>query len=108
MKRRPLVIIIVAVALLGLVVAVAASILHDGLSAHATPNRFEIMVARNVRHLSVPSSARLAQNPALVSPAGMRDARLHFSDHCASSHVNDRGRYTVISSGFNPRPPPLP
>ena len=107
MKRRTLVIIIVAVALLGLVVAVAASILHDGLSAHATPNRFEIMVARNVRHLAVPSNARLAQNPVLVSPEGMRDARLHFADHCAICHGNDGGGQTVIGGGLYPKPPDL-
>ena len=107
MKRRTLVIIIVAVALLGLVVAVAASILHDGLSAHATPNRFEIMVARNVRHLAVPSNAQLAQNPVLVSPEGMRDARLHFADHCAICHGNDGGGQTVIGGGLYPKPPDL-
>jgi len=107
MKRRTLVIIIVAAALLGLVAAVAASILHDGLSAHATPNRFEIMVARNVRHLAIPSNARLAQNPVLASPEDMRDARLHFADHCAVCHANDGGGQTVIGGGLYPKPPDL-
>jgi mono/diheme cytochrome c family protein len=107
MKRRTLVIIIVAVALLGLVVAVAASILHDGLSAHATPNGFEIMVARNVRHLAIPSNARLAQNPVLASAEDLRDARLHFADHCAICHGNDGGGQTMIGGGLYPKPPDL-
>jgi mono/diheme cytochrome c family protein len=107
MKRRTLVIIIVAVALLGLVVAVAASILHDGLSAHATPTRFEIMVARNVRHLAIPSNARLAQNPVLASAEDLRDARLHFADHCAICHGNDGGGQTGIGGGLYPKPPDL-
>jgi mono/diheme cytochrome c family protein len=107
MKRRTLVIIIVAVALLGLVVAVAASILHDGLSAHATPTRFEIMVARNVRHLAIPSNARLAQNPVLASAEDLRDARLHFADHCAICHGNDGGGQTMIGGGLYPKPPDL-
>jgi mono/diheme cytochrome c family protein len=107
MKRRTLVIIIVAVALLGLVAAVAASILHDGLSAHATPNRFEIMVARNVRHLAIPSNARLAQNPVLASPEDLRDARLHFADHCAICHANDGGGQTMMGGGLYPKPPDL-
>jgi len=106
MKRRTLV-IIVAVALLGLVVATAASILHDGLSSRATPSRFEIMMARNVRHLAIPSNARLAQNPLLVSPEDLRDARLHFADHCAVCHANDGGGQTVIGSGLYPKPPDL-
>jgi mono/diheme cytochrome c family protein len=106
MKRRTLVIIIAA-ALLGLVAAVAASILHDGLSAHATPNRFEIMVARNVRHLAIPSNARLAQNPVLASAEDLHDARLHFADHCAICHGNDGGGQTVIGGGLYPKPPDL-
>src|SRR5260370_10161499 len=105
MKLRTLVIIIVAAALLGLVAAVAASILHDGLSAHATPNRFEIMVARNVRHLAIPSNARLAQNPVLASAEDLRDARLHFSHHCAICHGNAARGQTGIGGGLYPKPP---
>src|SRR2546430_10202623 len=106
MKRRTLV-IIVAVALLGLVVATAASILHDGLSSRATPSRFEIMMARNVRHLAIPSNARLAQNPLLDSPEDLRDAQLHFADHCAICHANDGGGQTMIGGGLYPKPPGL-
>jgi mono/diheme cytochrome c family protein len=106
MKRGTLV-IIVAVALLGLVVAVAASFLHDGLSSRATPNRFEIMVARNARHLAIPSNARVAQNPLLASTEDLRDARLHFADHCAVCHANDGGGQTMIGKGLYPKPPDL-
>src|SRR5216683_6781622 len=107
MKRRTLVIVIVAVALVAIFVAVAASLLHDGLSARATPTKFEIMVARNVRHLAIPSHARLAQNPLLDSPEDLRDARLHFADHCAICHANDGGGQTMIGSGLYPKPPDL-
>jgi mono/diheme cytochrome c family protein len=106
MKRRTLV-IIVAVALLGLVVAGVASFLHDGLSSRATPNRFEIMVARNARHLAIPSNARAAQNPLLASAEDLRDARLHFADHCAVCHANDGGGQTMIGKGLYPKPPDL-
>jgi len=106
MKRRT-VAIITAVALLGLVVAVAASLLHDGLSSRATPTRFEIMIARNARHLAIPSNARLTQNPVLASAEDLRDARLHFADHCAICHGNDGGGQTVIGNGLYPKPPDL-
>ena len=106
MKRRTLVIIVV-LALLGLVVATAVSILHDGLSSRATPSRFETMIARNLHHLAIPSNARLAQNPLLVSPEDLRDARLHFADHCAVCHANDGGGQTMIGSGLYPKPPDL-
>ena len=107
MKRRTLVIVIVAVALVAIFVAVAASLLHDGLSARATPTKFEIMVARNVRHLAIPSHARLAQNPLLDSPEDLRDARLHFADHCAMCHGNDGSGQTMIGNGLYPKPPDL-
>ena len=98
---------IVAVVLVALVIAVATSLLHDGLSARATPTKFEIMVARNVRHLAIPSNARLAQNPLLDSPEDLRDAQLHFADHCAICHANDGGGQTMIGGGLYPKPPDL-
>jgi len=107
MKRGTLVIAIVAVVLVALVVAVATSLVHDGLSARATPTKFEIMVARNVRHLAIPSNARLAQNPLLDSPEDLRDAQLHFADHCAICHANDGGGQTMIGGGLYPKPPDL-
>ncbi len=100
-------IIIVAVALLGLVVAVAASFLHDGLSSRATPTKFEITLARNARRLAIPSNARLAQNPVLDSPEDLRDARLHFADHCAICHANDGSGQSMIGGGLYPKPPDL-
>ena len=107
MKHRTLLIIIVAVALLGFAVGMVSSFLHDGLSSRATPTKFEIMVARNARHLAIPSNARLAQNPLLVSPEDLRDARLHFADHCAICHGNDGGGQTMIGGGLYPKPPDL-
>src|SRR5229473_7571465 len=106
MKIRTLVIAI-AIALLGVVVAMAVSILHDGLSARATPNRFEITLARNARRLAIPSNARLAQNPVLDSPEDLRDARLHFADHCAICHANDGSGQSMIGGGLYPKPPDL-
>ncbi len=57
MKRRTLWIII-AVAVPGLVAAMAASFLHDGLSSRASPTVLEKAVARKARHLAIPSNAR--------------------------------------------------
>src|SRR5437879_12393435 len=95
MKRRTLVIIVVVV-LLALGVAVAASFLHDGLSSRATPGKLETMVARKARRLALPANARLAQNPVLASADELRDARLHFADHCAICQPRDGGGERVI------------
>jgi mono/diheme cytochrome c family protein len=106
MKRSSLWIVI-GLAVLGLATALAASILHDGLSSRATPTQLEIFVARHARHLAIPSSARLAQNPVLDSPEDLREARLHFADHCAICHGNDGSGQTVVGGGLYPKPPDL-
>jgi mono/diheme cytochrome c family protein len=105
--RRSTLLIIVVFALVGLAAAIAASVLHDGLSAKATPTRLEALVARNARHLAIPSKARLAQNPVLDSPEVQREARLHFADHCAICHGNDGSGDTAIGGGLYPKPPDL-
>jgi mono/diheme cytochrome c family protein len=106
MKRGSL-FLVAGLAVLGLAVALVASILHDGLSSRATPTKLEILVARSARHLATPSRARLAQNPVLDSPEDMRDARLHFADHCAICHGNDGSGQTIVGSGLYPKPPDL-
>lgn len=106
MKRGNLILIVlVAIALAaGLL---AASILHNGLSARATPTALEAMMARNARHLAIPSSARAQKNPLAASEESLRDARMHFADHCATCHNNDGSGDTMIGKGLYPKPPDL-
>ncbi len=106
MKRGTL-LIIIGVALLAVAFGIVISILHDGLSARATPTRLEAVLARNARHLAIPSNARLAQNPVLDSPEDLREARLHFADHCAICHANDGSGHSEIGEGLYPKPPDL-
>jgi mono/diheme cytochrome c family protein len=106
MKRGTL-LLLVGLAVLGIGAAVAASVLHDGLSSRATPSRLETAIARNSHHFAIPSSARAAQNPVLASPEDLRDARLHFADHCAICHGNDGSGHTMMGDGLFPRPPDL-
>ncbi len=106
MKRGTL-LIIIGVALLALAFGIVISVLHDGLSARATPTRLEALLARNARNLAIPSNARLAQNPVLESPEDLREARLHFADHCAICHANDGSGHSEIGDGLYPKPPDL-
>jgi mono/diheme cytochrome c family protein len=106
MRHRTL-LIIVGLLLLALAFAIAASVLHGGLSARATPTGLEAFVARNARHLAIPRNARLTQNPVLDSPEEQREARLHFADHCAICHGNDGSGDTAIGNGLYPKPPDL-
>jgi mono/diheme cytochrome c family protein len=107
MKSKTLMILVIALALFGVAIAVVASILHDGLSARATPTGFEIKVARSVRHLAIPASAQATPNPVLASAEDLRDGRLHFADHCAICHANDGGGKTMMGEGLFPKPPDL-
>lgn len=107
--RRDTLLILLGLALAGIVMAlaIAASLLHGGLSAKATPTKLEAFVARSARHLAIPRNARLAQNPVLDSPEIQREGMLHFADHCAICHGNDGSGDTPIGSGFYPKPPDL-
>jgi len=105
--RRGSILLVIVLAILGLVVALASSFLHDGLSSQAKPTRLEIAVARNARRLAIPWSARTIQNPVLESEEDLRDARLHFADHCAICHANDGSGDTLVGNGLYPKPPDL-
>lgn len=106
MKRGNL-ILLALVILLGVAAALAASVLHDGVSAQATPTALEVFLARNLRHLAIPADARAMKNPVADSPEVQREARLHFADHCAICHGNDGGGDTPIGHGLYPKPPDL-
>jgi hypothetical protein len=98
---------LIIVALVGLIVAVAVSILHNGLSARARPSAMEEMLARKVWHLSIPSEARAMRNPMPASQENLKDARLHFADHCAICHANDGSGDALLGRGLYPKPPDL-
>lgn len=106
MKRGAYVLVIL-VALAGLGLTLATRFLHDGLSARATPTHLEAMAARKVRHMVMPEKARQARNPLTGNPENLREARLHFADHCATCHANDGSGDTLIGGGLYPKPPDL-
>ncbi|GAC1701559.1 MAG: hypothetical protein NVS9B4_05070 [Candidatus Acidiferrum sp.] len=106
MKRSTLILSMVAAGV-GLIFAIAVSMLHDGLSATATPTKLEALLARNARHLAIPSKARKLRNPAPATPENLQDGRLHFADHCAICHSNTGSGDAVIGKGLYPKPPDL-
>ena len=107
MKSKTLMILAIAVALFGGAIAVVASLLHDGLSARVRPNWIEIKMARSVRHFAIPANAQATPNPVLATAEDLRDARIHFADHCAICHGNDGGGKTMLGEGQFPKPPDL-
>src|SRR5437016_13570042 len=106
MKRGTIFLLLLVVAL-GLLVAAAVNILHDGLSARAQPSALETAIARSARKMAAPSGAHATKNPVADSPEVQREARLHFADHCATCHGNDGSGDTPIGHGLYPKPPDL-
>jgi mono/diheme cytochrome c family protein len=96
-----------AVVVVGVGIATAALILHDGMSASATPTKAEEFLARNARRLAMPANARATVNPLQPTPQNLRQARLHFADHCAVCHGNDGRGQTMLGRGMYPKPPEL-
>jgi len=105
--KRGSILLMVAVAVVGVVVAIAASLLHDGMSSRATPTKLEAAIARNAHRLAIPANARYTQNPVIASEEDLRTARLHFADHCAMCHDNDGSGQTLYGKGLYPPPPDL-
>ena len=106
MKRGTLLLILLFAVVLA-VGFVAYSLLHNGVSAKATPTALEVMMARKARHMALPSAARALTNPVAASEENLRDGRLHFADHCAICHGNDGSCDTMMGSGLYPKPPDL-
>jgi mono/diheme cytochrome c family protein len=106
MKRWNLILLLLVLAA-ALAIAAGISMLHNGLSARATPTAMEAMLARNARHLAIPANARNEHNPVLASDLTLHQARAHFADHCAACHGNDGGGDTMYGKGLYPKPPDL-
>jgi mono/diheme cytochrome c family protein len=106
MTRTTWILLLVLVAV-GLAAVAGVSMLHDGLSSRAQPTQMEAMLARNARHMAIPAKARNLPNPVPATEENLRDARLHFADHCAICHANDGGGDAMIGKGLYPKPPDL-
>lgn len=95
---------VVAIVLLS---ALGTFALRGGISARPEPSALEAALARRVRHLAVPSSARALANPVPVDAEVLRQARAHFADHCASCHADDGKGQTEMGRALYPRSPDL-
>ena len=101
----------IGLALVLLLVAGAATafwlLLQHGFSTRGQPTAVEAFVARRLRHLAVPRSARQAPNPIPATPEGLAEARAHFADHCALCHGNDGSGQTEIGKNLYPKAPDM-
>src|SRR5579863_8255248 len=102
MKRVGIILVVVVVVALA-IGFLAVSVLHNGVSAKATPTPLEVMMARKARHMAIPKEARRLENPVKVTPENLHEGMLHFADHCAICHGNDGSCDTMMGGGLYPK-----
>ncbi|HEY3121774.1 MAG TPA: cytochrome c [Vicinamibacteria bacterium] len=101
-RKAILVVVLAAAAAAG-----AFAVLSRGFSAADEPSRIETAIARRVRHLATPRSARELKNPLPLASDVIDEGLAHFADHCAVCHANDGGGYTEIGQGLYPKAPDM-
>ena len=78
-----------------------------GFSAREEPTSVEAAMARKMRSMSMPSTAKEISNPVASSPEVLTQARRHFADHCAVCHANDGSGNTEIGRNLYPKAPDM-
>lgn len=101
--------VVLTIAMLVLIgnVAMLGLVLQSGFSATEEPMDLEVIMARQLRHLAMPSVQRQMSNPVPASDEVLAEARVHFADHCATCHGNDGRGSTQMGQNFYPRTPDL-
>jgi mono/diheme cytochrome c family protein len=106
--RTALVKYVFLLVLAGAILATAtAYMLSRGFSARSEPTRVETFLARELRHMAVPSAARQMTNPVAAGSEVLSEAMEHFADHCAFCHSNDGSGNNPIGKGLYPRAPDM-
>lgn len=105
-RRSKILLAAVLLALVGAIIGLAL-VVRRGFSARDQPSAIEAFVARRLRRLAIPSSARNAKNPVPSSREVVAEAKAHFADHCAACHANDGSGQTEIGQNLYPKAPDM-
>jgi len=98
--------LLVAVAIV-LIAVTLVRIGSRGISARAQPGTVETVVARTMRRLAMPRTARELTNPVPKSSAVLAEGMAHYADHCAACHANDGSGKTEVGMGLYPKAPDM-
>src|ERR1700686_1652626 len=106
MKRWKVTLLILII--IGVFAAIyGASVIRHGFSATDQPSAVETVLARTVRNLGIPRSARQETNPWTATPALLDEARGNFMNHCAGCHGKDGDGRSGIGQNLYPKAPDL-
>ena len=95
--------IVMGVGIVGALGWIGYQLFTTGFSAKTEPHALEIIIARQVRHLAIPTEQRNTQNPIPLSPDVIKESLAHFADHCATCHANNGSGQTPIGKNVNPK-----
>ena len=105
MKKHPVLWTVMAVLIV--LAAYANFMIRRGFSAKGEPSGAEKVIARTMRNLAIPNSARNEKNPLPPSAVNLHDGMEHFADHCAGCHANDGSGKSDIGPNLYPKPPDM-
>ena len=95
------------VVLIALGIVYGMIVIGHGFSATAQPSAVEMVMARTVRNLGIPRSARNKTNPLSTTSVVLQEARDSFTDRCAGCHGKDGDGRTGIGPNLYPKAPDL-
>src|ERR1700749_1710193 len=82
-------------------------VIRHGFRATDEPTAAERLIARTVRNISIPASAKNANSPIEVTGADFSEAREEFNTRCASCHGTDGRGISEMGRNLYPKPPDL-
>lgn len=100
--RRRLILAVLLIALAA-VLAYGTVVVRGGFGALGEPSALEIAIARTVRDLGIPRTARSAENPLTATPALLAQARELFAARCALCHGQEARDRSEIGDRLYPR-----
>ena len=106
MNRRKLIfLVVVGLAISGL--SYGTVVIRRGFSTVDQPSAMERVMARTVRNLGIPESARNQKNPWTATRSLLQEARDNFTDRCAGCHGKDGDGRSGIGPNLYPKAPDL-
>jgi predicted CXXCH cytochrome family protein len=102
MNRKKLLSLVV-IALAALAATYGVLVIRHGFSTVDPPSALETVVARSVRNLGIPRSARDEKNPWTATPALLGESRELFTNHCAGCHGMEGDGRSGVGQNLYPR-----
>jgi predicted CXXCH cytochrome family protein len=93
----------VLMAIAALAIVYGMVVIRRGFGAADSPSAIEKVMARTVRTLGIPRTARAEANPWTATPALLQESHENFTNHCAGCHGMDGDGKSGVGQNLYPR-----